>query len=141
TLRNIGALLARTGRTDAALATLDSATATFAMVRTHAGSDASAVAYAEQERGSGEDWVSVWLARAVDPSGADPSMRGDARRISAIASALAAAERGRAQGLRDLLGRARSATTATAADALWARDTVPGADLAVEAMLELAPLR
>ncbi|AHG93330.1 CHAT domain protein (plasmid) [Gemmatirosa kalamazoonensis] len=127
TLGNIGAVLSEMGRVDSALAVVDTALVLFTKSRLHAGNDASAVAYAEQARGTAALWVRLWLERTSSGGAAGTA-------------ALAAAERGRAQGLRDLLARSRAARGATPTDALWARDTVAGADLAREAALELAPL-
>ncbi|WP_158508974.1 CHAT domain-containing tetratricopeptide repeat protein [Gemmatirosa kalamazoonensis] len=128
----IGKLLDHAGQSDAARALLDSASARFATVRMRTGSDASAVAYAEDQRGAVDLWVRSWLTHARAASD------------GAVAAALAAAERGRAQGLRDLLARASTSAgpaVPNSADILWERDTVPGADLAAEAAKELAPLR
>src|SRR5439155_13370847 len=121
-LTNIASVYAATARPDSALAVLDSAIVVFATVRMHVGSDASAVAYAEQQGGPIDLWVRTWLA--VGPN----------------ESALAAAERGRAQGLRDLLARRGGAAGPEPTDMLWSRDTVAGADPRAEAGHEPEPL-
>ena len=62
-------------------------------------------------------------------------------RDSSVAAALAAAERGRAQGLLDLISSTRGPLGAAPNGGLRSQDTVPGADLVAEASYELAPLR
>ena len=132
-----------------ALAYFDSAAARSAVVRAQSGGDVSAIAFAETERSKFQDWARTWIDLAGRETGAV--------RDAAINSALAAAERGRAQGLRDLLMRAANSpvhpadvpNTASApagatlplARGLAASDTIAGANLAAEGHLALAPLR
>ena len=130
TLSNIGIVYGATGRPDSALAYFDNAAAHYARVRRHAGGDANAVAFAEQERGTGDAWAHAWLALAA--------RRPASTRPAAVLAALGAAERGRAQGLRDLLA-ARPGVAVSGL--LAATDTLPGADLGAEADAALAPLR
>lgn len=129
TLSNIGDAYAAIGQLRQALAMLDSSMAVFAKVRLRTGNDASAVAFAEQQRSSADLWVITWLKAAAQSSGGDAT------------AALGAAERGRAQGLRDLLARSGATGGPNANDMLWAHDTVPGANLTQEAEQSLAPLR
>jgi tetratricopeptide (TPR) repeat protein len=125
TLNNVAMLYLDVGKPDSALAVVDSAVVLFAKIRMHAGSDFSAVAFAEaRSRVTADLWVRSWLATGTGQK--------------AVTSALAAAERGRAQGLRDLLARLAGPNEK---DALWASDTLPGADLVAEAEMTLAPLR
>jgi CHAT domain-containing protein/tetratricopeptide (TPR) repeat protein len=128
TLSNLGDTYGAIGQSARALALLDSSMAVFAKVRLRTGNDASAVAFAEQQRSSADLWVITWLRMAAQSSGG-------------VTSALGAAERGRAQGLRDLLARSGVTAGPNANDMLWARDTVPGANLTDEAEQALAPLR
>lgn len=107
----------------------DSAAAVVAVLRRQAGSDANAVSYAEQEFGVYENWSAAWagLARTLTGSAA----------AEARAAALAAAERGRAQAIVDLmLGGGRGSAKSGEDDV--AR---PGRDLTHEAGELLAPLR
>ena len=155
TLSNIAAVyladLSNATNRARALAYFDSAAARSAGVRAQSGGDANAIAFAEIELGTFQGWAWTWIAVAARDTGA--------ARDVAINSALAAAERGRAQGLRDLLMRSavkpsfarpaalqRTGPTADIAklgsvSGLAASDTVAGANLAAEAYQALAPLR
>jgi tetratricopeptide (TPR) repeat protein len=113
-----------------AAAYFDSASAVFATIRRHAGGDANAISLTE--RGDARplygNWALAWLARGGELGG------------SAVArAALAAAERGRAQALLDLLRR--RADDVEQAGGTPERVLRRGADLADEADSILAPLR
>lgn len=95
-----------------AVAYYDSAAAAVVAVGAHSGGEANRVSYAEQQVGLFEGWTLAWLARAPEVG----------RSPSALA-ALAAAERGRAQSLLELLRRSSN-------DATSGRDLVAeGTDL------------
>jgi CHAT domain-containing protein/tetratricopeptide (TPR) repeat protein len=119
-----------TVRRDAAraVAYFDSAAGVYASIRRHAGGDANAISMAEEEnaRRMYHEWALAWLAR--------PNAIGEG---TGARAALAAAERGRAQALLDLLRR--KAEEARDVAAISERVTRPG-NLAAEADSLLAPL-
>lgn len=137
TLHNIAVVLLRSehaGSARSAAATFDSSAALRGRMRRSAGSDANAVSLSE----TGGETFTGW-SRAWDRLAGEASDAGDTTAFSqAVAASLAAAERGRAQALRDLLDR-NTATPAIVG--LDASDTIAGADLAAEAGRLLAPLR
>jgi CHAT domain-containing protein/tetratricopeptide (TPR) repeat protein len=121
-LRNLGGLF----REDSTLRDLkkavayyDSAAVLRASLAAHAGSDPNRLSYAEQHVELFENWAMAWLARS-DDVGAARSAR----------SALAVAERGRAQALLDLMWT--SAGTAEKMVSPVQALTTAGADLAEE---------
>ncbi len=136
TLHNIGYVLLRsTDDRDAwsAAAMFDSAAALRARVRRSAGGDANAVSLGE----TGGDTYTAW-SRAWQRLAGQARTAGDSLAFNrAVASSLAAAERGRGQALRDLLDR-RPGARRVGVDAT---DTLAGADLAAEVSRLLAPLR
>lgn len=136
TLRNVGDVLLRSTHEGSALlaaARFDSAGALLARIRRSAGGDANAVSFSELGGDVFTSWSYAWHLLAQQSHAA-----GDSAGVTrAVASSLAAAERGRAQALRDLLDRRPGAMAA----GLDASDTIPGADLAAEAGRLLAPLR
>jgi CHAT domain-containing protein len=107
---------------------LDSAAAVSAGIRRSSGGQANRIAYAETQALIMELWAGAWLAREAEV-GAAPSR----------SSALAAAERGRARALLDLLQRSADSAVGTAGIGTFL--TRPGADLAAEADRFLDPLR
>jgi tetratricopeptide (TPR) repeat protein len=109
------------------LAYLDSAAAVAAAMRRVAGADVNAISLAETNRGLYASWALAWLSRA-DAVGADASAR----------AALAVAERGRAQALRDLVRTSAGRRAPQVADDA---ETRPGVDPVAEADRLLAPLR
>jgi tetratricopeptide (TPR) repeat protein len=143
TLRQIALLLALKGTTESlsrAVMYYDSATAIYASVRRQTGSDASAIAFAEQEHTIFSEWAATWLRLAEGQSGQS--------RQRTFFAALAAAERGRAQGLRDLLTgtsarrpRPEPLTSSTRVAIDESRDSVPGSDLVAEATRSIAPVK
>lgn len=136
------------GRPDSALVVLDAAAALRATVRRRAGSDANAVAFAASDYGRiFHRWPAAWLAtRSSAPHAGASAVNSDAR---AVAGALGAAERGRAQALRDLLASTVSGSQVTGsseavahvAAGVFASDTLSGGDLPAEVVRELASLR
>jgi tetratricopeptide (TPR) repeat protein len=136
TLENIGNyfLLSAGDRSPrAAAAAFDSAAALHARVRRRAGGDANAVSVSEISGSTFTFWSNAWRLVAEEAT-----VEGDsAAAAQAVSSSLAAAERGRAQALRDLLDRGGDRGAAGVA----AADTIAGADLAAEASRLLAPLR
>ncbi len=131
TLGNIGTLeYTRSGfrRSSRAVAYFDSSAAVFASVRARGGEEANRIAFAERYSGLAGYWSLAWLARAGEAGGG-----------RSTAAALAAAERGRAQALLDLLHRTADSAAGTAG--LGSYLTRPGADLSAEASRFLAPLR
>lgn len=135
TLENIGnffLLSAGDGSARAAAAAFDSAAALHARVRRRAGGDANAVSVSEISGSTFTFWSNAWRGVAEDAA-----VEGDSVAVArAVSSSLAAAERGRARALRDLLDRGAEARVTGVA----AADTVAGADLAAEASRLLAPL-
>lgn len=113
----------------AATAFYDSAAAVLAALRRQAGSDANAISYADQEFGVYENWSAAWagLARTLTGGAA----------AEARAAALAAAERGRAQAIVDLMLRGGRGSDKSGEDDV----AKPGRDLSQEADELLAPLR
>ena len=91
----------------AAVAYYDSAAIVRAEVGRYAGADANRLSFAEQDVELFEQWGLAWLARAAEV-GPDRAAR----------SALAAAERGRAQGLLDLMRRTSGAEVRSAQSTL-----------------------
>jgi tetratricopeptide (TPR) repeat protein len=149
TLANIGSVLllsTASGSGRSAAAVLDSAAAMRSQVRRRAGGDANAISVSELGGDTFTVWSRAWqrLARQAQAEGDRPAL------TRAVASSLAAAERGRAAALRDLLERQGSAPTLRDLlerqrrmndRGLYASDTLAGADLAAEAGRLLAPLR
>ncbi|MEO7647289.1 MAG: CHAT domain-containing tetratricopeptide repeat protein [Gemmatimonadaceae bacterium] len=136
TLHNIALALLELpgdGRTRSAVATFDSSAALRSRMRRSAGGDANAVSLNEIADETFTAWSRGWvrLAERARTTGDSAAL------TQAVSSSLAAAERGRAQALRDLLDR-RAGASATGVDAA---DTIAGADLAAEASRLLAPLR
>ncbi|MEO8561317.1 MAG: CHAT domain-containing tetratricopeptide repeat protein [bacterium] len=137
TLANIGFVrltLGGNANARAAAAMFDSSAAMRARVRRSAGGDANAISMSEQNTTVFAAWSAAWSSVARSES--------TAASAAALASSIVAAERGRAQALRDLLDRHRqSGGQSVASAALFSSDTMPGADLALEATRLLAPLR
>ena len=106
----------------------DTAAALIASMRAGAGSEANRIAYAERQTYLSWWWAMAWLGREAEVG----------PQVSALA-ALAAAERGRAQALLDLLQR--TADSARGMVGIGGYLTRPGADLALEAESLVAPLR
>jgi tetratricopeptide (TPR) repeat protein len=127
-LANLGALMHRQSPADlrAAVAYFDSAAAVQAAIGGHAGTDDNRMSLAEGDVGLFRSWALAWLA-----------LRDDGPEASALAS-LAAAERGRAQGLLSLLQRQRSRQAN--GGLLPGGRPEAGADLAGEARRLLASL-
>jgi tetratricopeptide (TPR) repeat protein len=103
-----------------AVAYFDSAAALRATFATRAGSDPTRVSYAELGTELYEHWVLAWLGREREVG-----------REASYAAALAAAERGRAQALLDLLRRGQSGGAPNAAPGNGPT-TAAGADLVKE---------
>ncbi|HUR91509.1 MAG TPA: CHAT domain-containing tetratricopeptide repeat protein [Gemmatimonadaceae bacterium] len=116
-----------------AASAFDSAAAVHATMRRNAGGDANAVSVGETASNIFAPWSRAWLLMSDSAYTFGDSAKG----ARAAASALAAAERGRAQALSDLLHRNRGASRVSSEE----RRNRPGADLAAEAELLLAPLR
>lgn len=115
-----------------AAAAFDTAAALRSRIRRSAGGDANAVSLGESSGATFVGWSLAWQRLALEAQA-----RGDSSTAhQAVASSLAAAERGRAQALRDLLDGNRAAGAA-----LNSSDTIAGADLAAEADRLLEPLR
>ena len=136
TLRGIGYVhLGSPARGSArvAAARFDSAAALLARIRRSAGGDANAVSFSEEGGHTFAAWSRAWQRLTAEAIAASDIPAA----TLAMSSSLAAAERGRAQALRDLLSRDR----APSAPGLDGSDTIPGADLAAEAERLLAPLR
>lgn len=108
---DIGALFRDLGRLDSAIANFDRAAALYAGISKHAGSDFNQLSYNQTTADAYAYWTLSWLGVA----------RGGDRAAAAHAAyaALGAAERGRAQALRQLMGTSR--------------EIAPGADVAGEA--------
>jgi len=102
-----------------AIAYYDSATVALGAVAERAGGDENRLSYAEQNTSIFSDWTLAWLARLPE-IGPTPSFFG----------ALAAADRGRAQALLELMRR--SAADAGTTVGARAAATAPGADLVQE---------
>ncbi len=136
TLAGIGRMLLRStadGSARSSAAAYDSSAALRARMRRSAGGDANAVSFSERGGDTFGGWSRAWQQLA-----GEARLAGDTFALGrAVASSLAAAERGRAQALRDLLDR-RPGASAAGPDA---SDTLPGADLAAEAGRLLAPLK
>lgn len=115
-----------------AAAAFDTAAALLARTRRSAGGDANAVSFSETINDTFTGWSRAWSGIAALSRAAGDTQ--GARR--AVVASLAAAERGRAQALRDLIDRGRSDPSA-----IDATDTIPGTDLAAEGDRLLAPLR
>jgi tetratricopeptide (TPR) repeat protein len=109
----------------------DSAAAALAKLRRRAGSDATTLSYAETKADTYSLWMRAWLAIAGREF---PSARADGH----VAAALAAAERGRAQALRDLIDQSAQ-REGEFAEGL--ADSIPGADLVSEGIRALTALR
>jgi len=118
-LGNLGELHYRDGGSalGTAVAYFDSAAALRATFAAHTGNDPTKVSYAEQGTELYEHWVLAWLGREDEVG-----------REASYAAALAAAERGRAQALLDLLRRGQGGDSAKAA-ALGEPAQALGADL------------
>jgi CHAT domain-containing protein/tetratricopeptide (TPR) repeat protein len=129
-----------------ALAYFDSAAARWASLRSQSGGDFNVIAFAESQRYTFQGWAQAWLGLAEAAAGL--------ARDTAIESALGAAERGRAQGLRDLLRERSGAREGESArrqasdigasaetSGLAGSDTLPGGNLLMEARRALAGLR
>jgi tetratricopeptide (TPR) repeat protein len=125
----------------AAVAMLDTAASIQSRVRHSAGGDANAVNLGEKGSGIFTTWSRAWRLLAEETIAAGDS----AAHYRALNSSLIAAERGRAQALRDLLQRNRrrlsSGRFAVSDATLSANDTVPGVDLTVESRKLLASFR
>ncbi len=136
TLGSIGHILLRS--TDestlrSSAARFDSSAALFARMRRSTGGDANAVSFSEGGGYIFAGWSRAWQQLATQQRGIGKS----SATTQAVAASLAAAERGRAQALRDLLDRRSGARVSD----LDASDTIAGADLPAEAAQLLAPLR
>jgi tetratricopeptide (TPR) repeat protein len=121
----------REGRARTAAANFDSAAALYSTIRRNAGGDANAVSFAETSTDVFARWSYTWRVVASHARGTN-----DAATRHATASSLGAAERGRAQALRDLLERRRDDPAVAPAS-----DMSPGADLGGEIGQLLQPLR
>jgi CHAT domain-containing protein/tetratricopeptide (TPR) repeat protein len=133
TLATLGDLYMRADfqNLSAAVAYFDSAVAVRARIAASAGGDANRVSYAESGTELYRRWALAWLARA-NGAGVQQS----------TAAALGAIERGRAQGLLELITRGQNrGAIATGNVAALPLERRPGADLAAEADSLLAPLR
>jgi CHAT domain-containing protein len=104
-----------------AVAYYDSSAAIIANVGLSAGRDQNRLSFAEQNVGMFYAWPLGWLARAPEANVGERD---------AASAALAASERGRAQALRELMGR--NAADTLDAPAGGCAHTCPGADLPAE---------
>ena len=121
TLRDIASVYLRgpPGRTRIAVAYYDSAAAVLASIAERAGGDQNRVSYAEQQVGLFADWSLASLALSAEIGPAASAKAG-----------LAAAERGRAQALLNLMQQSASAAKGSVGSS--AAITPVGADLAQE---------